>query len=148
MLTFAQFLAEASIKEPVLFNSGKNGRMKELKGKIGQSGKRDFGGKHTVLWYKHPKMGLRVIDHPGTNSPITHAEWMHQEGVKNHEYDRLPRGRFHIMANTGKKSNEPSENVHEFLHSGKETPDDVYRHVAKNYKMKFFTPNHHIFKQT
>jgi hypothetical protein len=122
MMSFSQFVAEA-----------KN----YLGQKVGQSGEKNDSGRHTILWYKHPRMGLRVIDHKGGNTDIAHGTWMKQEGIKDHEMDRLPRGRFIVRP----------RGVEEYLHTGKNTPDDVYRHVKKNYpdtRKHLFTDTHEI----
>ena len=130
MLTFQQYLDEAVIAPDRLE------RKQGLPGhRIGQSGQKYQ--EHTVLWYQHPRMGTRVIDHPGIDAPITHAEWMHQEGIKAKDFDKHNRGRFQIH----------NRGVDEFLHKGKTTPDEVYNHLKKNYKSvrnHLFTPDHTI----
>jgi hypothetical protein len=157
MLSFSQFIInEAAISASLInfggLNNKDNVRNARIHGwsvnnktriahlKIGQQNVKDSRGEMGILWYKHPRMGVRIIDHPGTHTPITHATWMKQEGIKDpNEFDRLPRGRFHLKANG---------NVNEFLHSGKETPNSVYDKIGKIYKIghKFFTPKHHIIK--
>lgn len=135
MLTFLQYISEATSS---IRNWGTGD--KTLK-KIGQSGDKDKRGEHTVLWYKHPHMGTRFIDHPGQDVDITHATWMHQEGIKDpKQFDRLPRGRFQISPH----------HVDEFLHTGKETPPHVYDYMKRNYKDTrnvLHTTSHHIYKQ-
>lgn len=79
----------------------------------------------TVLWYQHPRMGLRIIDHHGEDAPITHAEWMKQEGVPDHAFDKLPRGRIHVDKRVGL--------VKEYRHVGRSTPDKVLDHLNQTY---------------
>lgn len=101
------------------------------------------GMPHTVLWYHHPQKGLRVMDHPGEYG-VTHAEWMHDEGVPSHQFDKLPRGRFQIHPSTKKQEG----GVDEYLHKGKETPAVVYQSVGKKFpslNRHLFTRRHNIF---
>ena len=124
MKSFIQFLQEA-VYDPYGVGGKKLGYSGQKKKKVFQ-----------VLWYIHPRMGLRVIDYHGyLDSVFTHAVWMKQEGIPTRVFDRLPRGRLEVNFN--------EQRVNEYLHKSKVTPEEVYKKLYRLYpqikKLKFVT---------
>ncbi len=86
-------------------------------------------------------MGTRFLDHPGHDTQLKHAEWMHQEGITSpKQFDRLPRGRFQISPH----------HVDEYRHTGKDTPPHIYDYMKRNYadtRKVLHTKSHHIYQE-